>query len=134
MVGIAETAGTVVITMAILQGLFKLIGHLIDRTKEERDSEREERIIEALTKIEEKFGNKFGCGLNEKQSSQLNELYVLHTRVDRDGTPLWYFPRSWAETQKEIVDKLQSMANINYKMRAIIEGLEKRIERFDQRD
>ncbi len=127
MVGAAETAGIVIITMATIQGLFKLLTHLIDKQERCRKQEREEKIIEVFVKVEEKLDTLGDCGLTEQQASELHELHVLHDRFDADGSPIWYVPRSWAETQKEIVDKLQNLANINYKMLGIIERLEQRL-------
>jgi chromosome segregation ATPase len=134
MVGVAETAGIVVVTMAIIHGLLKLVDHLLETKRNEKRAELDERLIEALTKAEEKLDASENCGLTEGQAQELRELHAWHSRVDGDGTPLWYVPRSWAETQKEIADKLQSMTNINYKMLNIIERLERRLERLDSKD
>lgn len=136
--GPAETAGIVVITVAVTQGLINLVKYLIDKRQEEQAKKAEqelikndEKIIDMLDEIKAKVGT--DCGLNELQSSQLRELYDLHSRVDPDGVPLWYVPRGWAETQKDIVERLQKITETEYKMLGIIERLERRLEIMDNK-
>ncbi len=48
------------------------------------------------------------------------ELMVrMHTATDADGTPIWYHPRSWEETQKEI---LTILVQINSSLEQIKEN------------
>lgn len=128
MVGVAETAGIVVVTMAIIHGLLKLVDHLIDSKRNDKRTELDEKTIEVLSRVDERLSDDDNCGLNEQQNQELHELYVSHSRVDVDGTPLWYVPRSWAESQKELAVQLQNISSLNYKMLGIIERLEKRME------
>ncbi len=67
-------------------------------------------------------------GLTTTQAGQLQQLSTLHARVDKDGTPLWYVPRSWSETQREIVKRLEKITQIEIKMLGIIERLESKLE------
>lgn len=129
--GPAETTGIVVITVAIIHGLVGLVKYLLKQNEEKTEKTASQEIIKSLNTIEKKIGA--DCGLNELQSSQLKELYDLHSRVDPDGVPLWYVPRGWAETQKDIVERLQKITEIEYKMLGIIERLERRLELFDNR-
>ena len=57
--------------------------------------------MEKLDKIEDK------AGLSERQAEELKLLHNLHNVKDSDGSPIWYVPRSWAATQREIVDKIK---------------------------
>lgn len=129
--GPAETAGIVVVTVALIQGLVGLVKYLLKQRQEETEQKSNREVIDLLHNIKDKVGS--DCGLNEIQSSQLRELYDLHSRVDPDGVPLWYVPRGWAETQKDIVERLQRITETEYKMLGIIERLERRLEMFDNR-
>ena len=130
--GAAETAGIVVVTVAIIQGLLKLSEHLVNKYLDRKEEVAEEKILDRLEAVESKIGT--DCGLNEMQSMQLRQLHDVLLRVDADGVPLSYIPRSWMETQKEIVDKIQKMTQTEYKMLGIIERLERRLEALDSRD
>ncbi len=122
--GPAETTGIVIVTVAIIQGIFKFAEHLIAKYGSKSGSESEDRIsnkdvLEAIVA---------NCGLTDRQSEQLKLLYDQHNVKDSDGMPLWYVPRSWAETQKEIVSELRSLAETQHKTLDIIERLEKRLD------
>ncbi len=49
-------------------------------------------------------------------NNKVNTLYEQHSRVDSEGTPLWYVPRGLSNTQKDIVklqyDMIEKMATI----------------------
>lgn len=126
----AETVGVATIAMFLASGLLELlkfvIGKFFDKDKE-RDKEK------ALTKqdIEEVIKREIPRAFSEKQAEQLKALYEMHMKFDNDGTPIWYVPRSWAETNKDIVDKLYRIAETQNKTLAIIERLERRVELLD---
>ena len=42
--------------------------------------------------------------LTEKEHKALVDLYTMHDAKDQDGIPLWYMPRSWNQTQQEILN------------------------------
>lgn len=129
--GAAETTGIVVVTVAIIQGLLKLSEHLVNKYLDGKTETAEDKILNRLISVESKIGT--DCGLNEMQSMQLRQLHDVLLRVDADGVPLPYVPRSWMETQKEIVDRLQKITETEYKMLGIIERLERRLEALDSR-
>jgi len=110
--GPAETTGIVIITVAIIQGLLKLTEHLINKHADVADELKDDKILSVLS----------------VQSQQLKDLHDSHSRVDADGIPLWYVPRSWMEAQKQIVDRLQKITETEYKMLGIIERLERRLD------
>lgn len=102
----AETAGIVIVTVAIIQGLIGLVKYLFNRQKDSKE---------------------------EEQSSQLQTIFNLLTKTDGEGMPLVYFPRtSYGETQRIIVEKLQTVSEVQLKMLGIIERLERRIEILDK--
>jgi hypothetical protein len=39
-----------------------------------------------------------------------DSLVQMHSVVDSNGVPLWYVPRDWGETQKQIVDTQHEIA------------------------
>ena len=45
--------------------------------------------------------------LTPQQAEELHELHTLHDRLDGDGVPLWYVPRTWHDTQKEMLKELR---------------------------
>lgn len=119
--GVGETAGIVVITVAIIQGLIGLIKHLLGKQKAVAEASNLLRIENKIEKMEEKLGQK--C-FAEAERDQLRALYDMHVRYDADGVPLWYVPRSWAETNKEIADKLRTVTELQFKTLGLIERLE----------
>lgn len=99
-------AAIVAITVCAVEGLIGIISLLINR-----------------------FADKDKNYLSDEQQMQLKSLYDLHTHYDMDGVPLWYVPRSWADTQKEIADKLCMLSETQNKTLDIIERLERRLEK-----
>lgn len=124
--GTAETAGIVIITVAIIQGLIGLIKYLLNRQNDTEEVDNFVQINSKLENIDDKIANE--CGLNDKQSNQLYNVHELITKTDGEGRPLIYFPfSSYTETQKEIAERLQTVSEVQLKMLGIIERLEKRI-------
>lgn len=128
--GPAETIGLVVFSVFVVQGLMKLITILIDKFGKNTVQNNEivtKDVLDAVNNLQSSF-NKKHCGLTEKESEALKVLYDLHNVKDIDGMPIWYVPRSWAVTQKEVVDKLQVITETQSKMLVIIERLERKQE------
>ncbi len=72
------------------------------------------RLVEVLLRKQlnkkENGRNTGGChGLTLKEHEALVRLDTAHDKHDSDGTPLWYVPRSWIKTQKEISTMLRTM-------------------------
>ncbi len=87
----------------------------------------ENKIKAVYIKIEDK------PTLNEEQNRMLRDLLDLHSRTDADGIPLHYFPRSFIEAQKEIVEVLQEISSHQEKTTYILEALNRNIERLEDR-
>ena len=71
-----------------------------------------------------------GCrGLTEEEHAALMRLDDSHAKYDSDGTPLWYVPRSWIKTQKEISKTLdqitQTLSTIAGTQKAIVRTLDR---------
>jgi hypothetical protein len=94
------------------------------------------KIIEML------ITNKLGVGVageSKKESGtmaeriatiegQTSKLTDLHDRYDADGVPLWYVPRSWFDTQKEIVQTMNQIANTQESIVKILDKMETKID------
>lgn len=66
-----ETTGIVLITMVVIQGLLKLIGHLVDKYSLKAEDVKENRILSRLEKIEETRS------LAETQKSIIDKLQKI---------------------------------------------------------
>ena len=56
--------------------------------------------------------------------TKIDRLDDLHSPKDSDGVPLWYIPRSWGDTQKEIANCLIGVAENQRRTLEIIERIE----------
>ncbi len=68
----------------------------------------------------------------EEQHEWVHQLYRLQSKVDRDGIPLFYFPRSFIDTQKEIITILSSISSQMDKSTYVLDSLLKRIEEIER--
>jgi len=125
----AQTAGIVIVTVAIVQGLIGLVKYIINKQKESKEEISQGHIEDKLDIISEKLNNT--C-LTDVERDQLKSLYDMHARYDGNGVPMWYVPRSWADINKEMAEKLQTIGEVQLKMLVIIERLERRIEILDK--
>jgi len=123
MVG-AETVGIAAIAMLLGQGLIELLKFLIGKFTE-KDQKQPVSADDIKKLIEEALRN---SALNEPHAGQLRTLYEMHMKFDNDGTPIWYVPRSWNETMREIVDRLYKTGELQNKTLSLVERLERRLE------
>lgn len=89
-----------------------------------------EGLIAIVKMLIDKFADKDKDYLTSEQHMMIKSLYDLHTHYDMDGVPLWYVPRSWAGTQKDIVAELRMLSEIQKKTLDIIERLERRLDKL----
>lgn len=68
----------------------------------------------------------------EEQHEWVHQLYRLQSKVDRDGIPLFYFPRSFIDTQKEIITILSSISTQMDKSTYVLDSLLKRLEELER--
>ena len=95
----AALAAVVAITVALMEGGFSLVRFLVNKLKKDEDAKVQEAILQKLEKI----------GEETVKSS--------------------WAQQNWADTQREIVDRLHVITEMNMKMLVIIERLERRIEK-----
>jgi len=114
-VGPAETTALVIAIVAVIEGLMSLVKHLINRGDKNEQDVKIEKILNGVLSTKEKVFH----------------LYDMHSRFDSDGTPMWYVPRSWAESQDKLAEKIQMISQTQLQVLGIIERLERRIEHDD---
>ena len=70
----------------------------------------------------------------DKALSYLHRLYEMHDKVDGDGTPIWYVPRSWTKTQKEILQTVSEVAHTQALLANTMERCVEILDRIDRRN
>jgi uncharacterized membrane-anchored protein YitT (DUF2179 family) len=131
--------GTVVVSLVTLAlVLAKIVDKLMLKflkTKQKVLSEEEYERIKAIenkikiihAKIEDK------PTLTDEQNNMLKDILDLHSKTDVDGIPLHYFPRSFIETQKDIVEVLSEISSHQEKTTYLLESLIKKIDRLEDK-
>lgn len=131
--------GTVVVSLVTLAlVLAKIVDKLMLKflkTKQKVLSEEEYERIKAIenkikiihAKIEDK------PTLTDEQNNMLKDILDLHSKTDGDGIPLHYFPRSFIETQKDIVEVLSEISSHQEKTTYLLESLIKKIDRLEDK-
>lgn len=99
-----EMAGIVAVCLGLLELIKFLVNKLVNRASEDRLLNIEEAVEETRAK------------------SKL--IYDMHNKYDVDGTPIWYVPRSWAETQKEIIDTCHQISTTQQSIAETLKRLE----------
>lgn len=66
-------------------------------------------------------------GFRESDRLMLTNLHDQHDKYDSDGTPLWYVPRSWQDTQKLIVEQLRAIGVSQQRTVEMLSRLEAKI-------
>lgn len=64
----------------------------------------------------------------DEQKEQIRRLYDLHCNFDNDGVPLWFIPRSWIETQKEMAELMKDISQSQGSMAEVMQTLLERLE------
>lgn len=70
-------------------------------------------------------------GLTPEEHNALIRLDEAHAKYDSDGTPLWYVPRSWAETQHKITATLEKMTDILNTIAGTQKAIVRTLDRMD---
>lgn len=111
---------------AVMMGLFELVKFCINKIKPD-DSALVTDIKDIKEELEE-------LGSIAKQTQQkTKELYDMHDVKDGDGTPIWYVPRSWADTQKEILHTVDQVSNTQKSLASTMERCVTILDRIDRR-
>lgn len=93
--GGAVVASIVALSLILAKLLEKLVSKYIDRDK---DGDGKITAADLTAACSEN-----GCKVD---SFKIEKIYDVLSKCDVDGTPLCYVPRSWIDTQKEVVKAL----------------------------
>lgn len=110
--GIGETTALVAALVFVIEGLMGLVRYLITRGSK---NEEEDKLLRLLTDV----------AVIKEKTIRLDDM---HYKFDDNGIPMWYVPRTWNDTQDKIVERLENISQIEFKMLGIIERMERRIE------
>lgn len=67
--------------------------------------------------------------LTPQEQEWLKNLHTLHDKTDKDGIPLWYVPRSFIDTQKEVIQILSNISKHQEKTTYVLESILKKLEK-----
>jgi len=113
--------------------LIKLIETLVKKiiSKKEDSSPGHKDCAHDIKELLDKLYKKVeeGSVLTEEERSWLKYLYDIHEKTDRDGIPLCYFPRSYIESQKEMIKVLNNISIWQEKMTYILENLLRNLDK-----
>lgn len=110
--GLGETTALVAALVLVIEGLMSLVKYLVNKGSR---AEEEDKLVRLLKEV----------GMVKEKVVRLDDM---HYKFDADGTPMWYVPRAWNDTQDKIVERLENISQIELKMLGIIERIERRIE------
>ena len=116
-----------------LYSLIKIIETLIKKVitkKEEMSSEHKDCALNIKNSIDKIYKRiEEDSLLTEDERDWLKYLYDLLEKTDKDGIPLCYFPRSYIESQKEMIKVLNNISLWQEKMTYILESLLRNLDK-----
>jgi hypothetical protein len=89
-------------------------------------------VVVALSKIIEMLLSKAipkQSILTDEERACLKEIHEVHMRVDQDGTPLVYTPRTFIEIQRDLQRTLQQIVHDQKRIADILDRLLNKLER-----
>ena len=111
---------------AVMMGLFELVKFCINKIKPEDSA-----MVNDISDIKGQLVELNDTSADTKRKTQ--ELYDMHNVKDGDGTPIWYVPRSWADTQKEILHTVDQVSNTQKSLATTMERCVTILDRIDRR-
>lgn len=136
---LASSEGSVLVSLiALALILAKLLEKLTSKLLKSKEKVLSDEEFERLKSIENKIKIVHAKiedkpTLTDEQNNMLRDLLELHSKTDSDGIPLHYFPRSFIETQKDIVEVLTEISSHQEKTTYLLESLIKKIERVEDK-
>ena len=125
-----ENPGAVAGLVAAVVALVELVKYLVTRLipmkqvipkedEEKRDATRlnVQALVEEMPKLKDSLS---------ALTTTVDKLWEVHDRRDQDGVPVWYVPRSWAETQEKVMEVLRDVSNTVRRSVEILERIERR--------
>ena len=135
----ASTDTALLLTLVTLAvSLAKIIEVLVKRVAPNKKNTLSDDEYEKLKGIDYKLRN-IHTQINDKptlsddQNTMLQDLHNWHNKTDADGIPLWYVPRSFIESQKEIVVVLSEISSHQERTTFLLEALIKSIDKLEDK-
>jgi hypothetical protein len=111
---------------AVMMGLFELVKFCINKIKPEDST-----LVLEIQDTNDKLDKLMIISLDSQQ--KIKVLDDMHDVRDSDGTPLVYVPRSWADTQKEILHTVDQVSSTQKVLAATMERCVNILDRIDRR-
>jgi len=115
--------------IGLLVIIFQLIEHYFKRRMDKEVVASNNALLDAIKSMDKGLMN-----IMSNQSELLRSVKDtvewtkdIHNKFDTDGAPIWYVPRSWSETQKEIVEMLREISNKLQRLDDILSRLDRRL-------
>ncbi len=130
-----ETMAFVAGAIALGTILAKIIDFLVrkittkDKVLSDAETLKFEDIYLKMISVHSKIEN--DTLLTEDEHRWMQELHHQHSKTDKDGIPLWYVPRSFIDSQREIVDILNNIYSHQEKSTYVLESVLKKLEEID---
>jgi len=102
-----ENAILISSSLAIALGLVKIIERLLDGYLDKRN------------------GKTFRCGMLSGYGDAITKIAEIQGRVDDDGIPLCYSPRSILDTQDKILDSIQEIVRTQERTAGILDRMQR---------
>lgn len=128
---IALVAGAVALGTALTKIIDFLVRKLTTKDKTLSDAEtlKFEDIYLKMVSVYNKIEN--DTLLTDDEHKWMQELHQQHNKTDADGIPLWYMPRSFIDSQREIVNILNSIYSHQEKSTYVLESVLKKLDEVD---
>lgn len=111
-------------------GLVRILEYLIKRVLPTKRTLTDEEYDKVRT-IEENINDL--PTLTEEEHGFLEDLHSWHNKTDSDGLPLWFVPRSFTETQQEIVNILHEISSHQEKSTYVMESIFNKLEKIEEK-
>jgi hypothetical protein len=119
----------IVLSLSLVKLLDVLVKKILPKKQILSDEELDvlKRNNEMLNSITHKVSEE--SLLTNQEQEWLKNLHNLHDKTDKDGIPLWYVPRSFIDTQKEVIQILSNISKLQEKTTYVLESILKKIEK-----
>lgn len=112
--GLTAAIFVIVVMAKLVEVLAMAIVNKISPTKEERWSLEDRKSVNEIKDL-------------------TKSLHEMHYKFDADGTPIWYVPRSWDQTQREIHQSIVQVTHTQESMSKVLERMVTVLDRMDRR-
>lgn len=121
---VAVVTAIVAVITVLVRIVERLVLNILNRNKEEEGTPLTGTILTTTSQQQIKEIHNMQC-----------RLFDMHTKYDNDGMPLWYYPRSTKEENKEILvlqrsvlEKITEITHIQERIVKLLDKLETKID------